>query len=122
MMLHTKVPTTPTSITLQDVKGRVAAAVEQDVGHGCSTEDTSALDGVFPKKEVLDFLRDFHARGARLLGRRAVRRDTRLDSVRLRHRRLSSSVSRSQGRSQEASLAPRPTSSCSPTRHAFSLP
>ena len=54
----------------------------------------------------LTFLRNFHARGARLLGRRAVRRDTRLDSVRLRHRRRLSS---SQG-SQEASLAPRPTS------------
>ena len=68
----------------------------------------------FKRNARLTFLRDFHARGARLLGRRAVRRDTRLDSVRLRHRRLSSSVSRSQGRSQEASLAPRPTS-CSPT-------
>ena len=39
----------------------------------------------------LTFLRNFHARGARLLGRRAVRRDTRLDSVRLRHRRRLSS-------------------------------
>ena len=83
------------------VRGRPRGLVEE--GHVSNVTHAS-----------LTFLRNFHARGARLLGRRAVRRDTRLDSVRLRHRRLSSSVSRSQGRSQEASLAPRPTS-CSPT-------